>query len=334
MSQPFLTGIFKKSLHMFFNAVKFAVLRANYYAGNYKNVVWLLGDGRSGTTFVANLIDWNRQYRELFEPFHPVYVKQMAGISFHNYIRPTDTNHPFTQIASEVFTGRISNSFIDIANKRLIYHDLLIKDIFANLFAYWAYQNFSHLNIKVILLLRNPFAVALSKYKKKHWHWMTDPRDFLKQKDLVDDFLHPYMNIIKDIGDDYIERQIMIWSIINLIPIRQFNKDQFYVLFYEDLISHPYEELSRLFEYINPTFDSVAVDRAVQKLAIPSWVAGSNSNIAQGKSPIDSWIEEITPQQLQSGKKILQSFGLNNLYEDNGLPNRSALNSFLKNKQN
>jgi hypothetical protein len=102
----------------------------------------------------------------MFEPFHPIYVKPMQNLAFHQYIRPGNVDHPFAAIAEDVFTGKLTSPFVDSAHTRLVYHDLLIKDIFANLFAQWAYQTFHNLDIKIILLIRNPFAVALSKYKK------------------------------------------------------------------------------------------------------------------------------------------------------------------------
>jgi hypothetical protein len=324
---PNTVKILNKPLLITKEAARFAIIRANYYAGNYQNAVWLIGDGRSGTTYVSSLLNWNHKYREMFEPFHPIYVKQMKDLPFHKYIRPDDVNNALAGIASDVFTGKLTSSFIDISNRRLVYKNLLIKDIFANLLANWAYHTFSHLDIKVILLLRNPFAVALSKYKKKHWHWMTDPKAFLDQQQLMDDHLRPFKELIKNIGDDYIERQILIWSIINYVPLRQFNRDQLHVLFYEDIIAQPGKELASLFNYINPTMDSSAIDHALQKLHIPSWVSGSESNIRKGKSPIDSWQKEITPEQLQNGRAILERFGFSQLYKENGLPERSALNS-------
>jgi len=324
---PNTVKILKKPLLITKEAARFAIIRANYYAGNYQNAVWLIGDGRSGTTFVSSLLNWNHKYREMFEPFHPIYVKQMKSLPFHKYIRPNDANNAFTRIAADVFTGKLTSPFIDIANRRFVYKSLLIKDIFANLLANWAYHTFSDLEIKVILLLRNPFAVALSKYKKKHWHWMTDPKEFLKQQQLMDDHLHPFKDLIENISDDYIERQILIWSIINYVPLRQFNNNQLHVLFYEDIVSQPREELTSLFNYIDPTLDSLAIDCALQKLHVPSRVSGSESNIKKGQSPIDSWQKEITPKQLKNGREILDQFGFGQLYKEDGLPERSALNS-------
>jgi hypothetical protein len=323
----------KKLFRISRGAIRFAVLRANYYAGNYKKVVWLIGDGRSGTTYVSNLINCNGQYREMFEPFHPIYVKPMQKLAFHQYIRPAEAEHPFSAIARDVFTGKFTNTFVNSAHLRLVYRGLLIKDIFANLFAYWAYKTFRDLNMKVILLIRNPFAVALSKYGKRRWHWLTDPKEFLKQPDLMNDYLEPYEDLIKNISDDYIERQILIWSIVNYVPLQQFSADQLHVLCYEDIIAQPEQTLAALFNYINPASAQAALGQALQKLHIPSWVSGNDSNIAQGKSPLHSWQEQLSPQQIRAGQNILQCFGLDRLYGKDYLPDRNVLDTLINKKE-
>ncbi len=43
--------------------------------------------------------------------------------------------------------------------------------------------------IKPILLIRNPYAVALSKTERKHWGWMNDPKEFLLQKSLRENLI-------------------------------------------------------------------------------------------------------------------------------------------------
>jgi hypothetical protein len=80
--------------------------------------------------------------------------------------------------------------------------------VFANLFAYHLCQRFP--NVKPALLIRKPFEVALSKHKKSNWNWTTDPRDFLKQPQLVEDYLQPFAELIERIGagDDPIAKHI------------------------------------------------------------------------------------------------------------------------------
>ena len=167
-----------------FYPARVCVMSANRRRGNFRDAIWLFGDGRSGTTWVSELINWDRSYREMFEPFHPKKIRRMRGMRLHQYIRPGDSDHPFLRRASDVFSGRFSSPRVDHANWSLSYRGLLIKDIFANLLAGWAAQQFPA--VKMVLLIRNPFAVALSKSKRRRWSWLTDPSELLAQPELVD----------------------------------------------------------------------------------------------------------------------------------------------------
>ena len=45
------------------------------FCKDQKNVVFISGVGRSGTTWLTELINYNHRYRILFEPFHNKKVK-------------------------------------------------------------------------------------------------------------------------------------------------------------------------------------------------------------------------------------------------------------------
>lgn len=308
---------------------KSAVVRANYHLGNYKHVVWLIGDGRSGTTWVADVINWDKRYREMFEPFHPLLVSDMHSMALHQYIRVNDTSTPLIRVAADVFAGRFTHHRVDQQNTRLLYRGLLIKDIFANLLACWASRHFP--GVKIVLLIRNPFAVAVSKWKRRYWSWMTDPRLFLQQPALLEDYLGPFQDAISQVSDDYVERQVMIWAIIHYVPLRQFKSGEIYTLFYENVYENPREEFSRLLRYLNPRLPphGVLSEGMVEAVARPSYVAGSESTVLLGQSPIGQWRKELTPNQVTAGKRILDMFGLGQLYGDDGRPKHSGVHAIL-----
>ncbi|MDD5036624.1 MAG: sulfotransferase domain-containing protein [Methylococcaceae bacterium] len=300
-------------------------MRANYVANNYKEVIWLLGDGRSGTTWIADLINHEKNYREMFEPFHPSLVKEMSFMLPQQYMRPHDSDDRLEKVSGDVFSGKFTHYVVDVANRPSIYNGLLIKDIFANLFSYWASLRFS--NLKIIFLIRHPFAVALSKSKKKDWFWLTNPLDLLSQGNLYEDYLYQFEDVIQETSrkGDYVLSQILIWSIINYVPLRQFNPGQIYVVFYEEAYMDPSREISKIFQFIRPeaenpqiTFDGKAVKR-------PSRFSGKESNLLAGKSPVTSWKDELTPQQIDAGLKILECFGFDELYDDDSEPNWQVL---------
>jgi hypothetical protein len=292
---------------------------------NYREVVWLIGSGRSGTTWVSNLINHDKSYRELFEPFHPKTIKYVKQPILHKYIASAEHEPDLEKFANEVFTGKFTIPQIDKGNKTKRYNKLLVKDISVNLFAHSLFQNYPFL--KVVLLIRNPFAVALSKIKTQDWGWMNNPQDFLKQEKLVNDFLTPFVPLINKIGNgtDPLEKQILIWCIINYIPLKQFNQQELLVIFYEDFLSNPTDELARINNFIsNKDTDTSLLSEALIKK--PSKVTTSEKT----QFEIDAWKREITEEQFSRAQTILKAFGFDQLYLADGKPNPNFLMELQK----
>ena len=307
--------------------VRDVTLHANRLLDNYDEVIWLIGDGRSGTTWVSDLLNHDKKYREMFEPFHPQHVDEMSFLSPHEYVRADDSHDQLKHIAADVFSGTFTHPVVDSANHSHLYSGLLIKDIFANLFAYWASIRFP--NLKIILLIRNPFSVALSKSKKKDWYWVTDPMLLLNQRKLYEDYLHPFEELIKKTSEnnDYILRQILIWSIINYVPLRQFPSNKIHIAFYEEVFADTNNQISSAFRFVKNTRENCHVELDDETIKRPSRVVSKDSSLFQDKSPVTSWKNEFSPKQIDAGLNILDEFGLAELYDDNSLPNRKVLNT-------
>ena len=305
--------------------MKRPILAANHRLGNYREALWLIGDGRSGTTWVADLVGAQGRYRRMFEPFHPQMVSQASFLRPHLYVRPNATDERLRTFAANVLSGRFSHQHVDAANGAFSYRGLLIKDIFANLFAYWASLQFP--GVKVTLLLRNPFAVALSKSRKRHWYWLTEPLDLLGQQDLREDFLGPFEDTIRETSatGNYLLKQILIWSINNYVPLRQFSPGQLHVTFYEDVYASPNREVAAILANVRQGQAPPHVDIDHNVISRPSWVSGNESTLARGRSPITSWRQELSTRDIDSGMRILERFGLAELYDENVQPRRDAL---------
>ncbi|MEL6159316.1 MAG: sulfotransferase domain-containing protein [Cyanobacteria bacterium J06623_5] len=309
------------------------VIKANYHLGNYKDVVWLAGDGRSGTTWVSNLVNWHGQYREMFEPFHPELIAELRAAKLHQYLKPNDVDNELSSILRSIFSGEFYHPRPDALNRRFLYKGLLVKDIFANLLIGWVNQQLPH--IKKVLVIRNPFAVALSKQKRVRGLWMKNPRDFLLQPSLIEDYLSPFEGLIKRVGGSFLERQLMIWAIIHYVPLqqmrdRQINQSDVYILFYENLFAQPREEVRKLFEYLFEREIPTMNEKLLAKIERPSRSPGKDSNIMLGKSPVDSWRNEISAQQLEQGVRLLENFGLHELYGSSSTPHEEALLKLLE----
>lgn len=292
----------------------------------YEDVIWVVGDGRSGTTWLGDLINFDRRRRQLFEPFHPMLVEPMKEFNPFQYIRPEDRPENLYRLTKRVFNGAFQHPRVDRFSDGFLYDGLIIKDIFANLFVKWAHVHFPM--VKKILILRHPFAVALSKQKLQRWSWLNDPLEFLNQKQLFQDHLLPFEDTIKR-ANSYFERQVTIWAIVHYVPFRQLTQNELCIVFYEDLCNNPETELKRLFEYLSPDTSNESLAGALSILDVPTVVTRSRTGATVGKKALDGWRKELTPDQIESGLAILRAFHLDGVYSDQLYPNRTAVEDLL-----
>ena len=81
------------------------VLKVNYLLGNYQEVAWIIGDGRSGTTWLSRLINYRRHYRDMFEPIHPELVQQADFLQPLEYVRPGQSYPQLERLIDLIVSG-------------------------------------------------------------------------------------------------------------------------------------------------------------------------------------------------------------------------------------
>ncbi len=288
--------------------------------GPYQRKVWLLGAPRSGTTWILQLLNSQGNYRIVFEPFHPLKVKEAKFLAPHHYSAPKAADARLKDFSGKVFSGKLANTWTERLNETHGQKDLLIKDVFANLLA----ASVAEADVKVLFVIRNPYAVAYSKWLKKDWFWMKDVRDFLQDKNLVNDHLSPHVELILEVGKsgDFLLNQIAIWCIIHYVPFRNLSQSRVHYLFYEDLKENPHGEMEKINAYIGETEKNI---KPLSKELIER-----PSPVSSGKSSA-TWKEHFTSEQLEKSTEILKAFGLNELYDENGNPSRTILDKLINN---
>jgi len=294
-------------------------IRLSALLGRFKHPVWVIGAGRSGTTWLCNLMCARHKYRFLFEPFKASHNPETGFLPAHYYLRPGASNTRLLKLSDKVFNGRTFFPDLDFANKHKLFDGLLVKDISANLFSY-SLQKVKP-EIDLILIIRNPFAVALSRQNKQDWEWFKQPEIFLNQKHLKVDYLEPFKDLILEISktDNYILKQILIWSITHYVPINQFSSNQMQVVFYEDLVTYTSRELQRLENELRNKRPSSQTELADSTIYHPSRTTSLTSAELKSKSPVD-WKNHIREKDLTYGNMILKQFDLDFLYRENGYP--------------
>ncbi len=312
----------------FYYLIKRPAFTCNYLFGNYKEKIWLVGSARSGTTWIASLINWQNNYRELFEPFNFLVGDKLHAR--HPYVRDGLDNEYLENMGRRIFSGLPVTRRIDQGNGGELIREftnthegVLVKDVTSHFYAHLIKQRYP--NIKLIFLIRNPFSVAISKLKKKDWFSAEEQLAALSQPHLVEDVLSDHRHHLAAAKKDSFLREIMYWSVTNHVPLKRLSSfDDVYRIYYEDFFLNPLDELIKLHSFFwsekRFTFESGAINKIVRN---PSRVTGSSGTVARGLSPIYNWQSELSHEQIRRAREIIASFGLDGLYGGEALPKRT-----------
>jgi hypothetical protein len=293
--------------------------------GRYRDVIWIAGDGRSGTTWLEQILNYTGNRRIVFEPFHPFRVEPMSSLRPLHYARPDSPSTELALLADRVFSGTFYHPLVDRGKVRLVHDGLLVKDIFANLFLGWADRRYP--DVQKILIMRHPFAVASSKLRLQSWHWVDSATTLLEQKHLVDDYLRPHVDMISSVSDPF-EMHVLLWSIMNMVPLLQLPESRLRVVTYEGLCRSPNEELKCLVDWLGWESTVLEDPKLENAISRPSRTVRTDSAIQVASDPVTSWFEHVTTDMRHRGQRILESFGLEDLYTEDGLPDPTAIKRF------
>jgi len=288
----------------------------------FKNTILLIGSGRGGTTWLAELINADNTFRYVFEPFHPHRVKEFAQFRNRQYLRPENDDPRYLHPTALALSGRIRNDWCDQYNRRLFCSRRLVKDIRLGLLVGWIQAHFPQ--IPIVTIIRHPCAVAASRLFNKR-PTQFELEDILSQNQLIEDWLTPFIPTIRTARTDF-ERQVAIWCIETLLPLRTLSKNSL-VIFYEHLCIEPRTEIDRLCSYLQLNSSK----RMLQQLSKPSsQIRKGASAIDLGQDPVTLWRQHIDQQAVQRAFEILDAFGLTYLYASDGMPRLSGQDVLAK----
>jgi Sulfotransferase family len=282
--------------------------------GAHRSSVFLAGSGRSGTTWVAEVINHRNGYRLVFEPFHPGRVDVCRGFRRKQYLRPDDRREEYLGPARRILTGGLSSPWTGRFNRKLVARRRLIKEIRANLLLGWMGENFP--GMPIVLLLRHPCAVVASRLALG---WRDNLWETMEQKELVEDFLLSVEAEVREARGAF-ERHVFSWCIENYVPLRQFGAGEIHLSFYENFLVHPEDEVRRLFAFLGEDLDR----RVWRALSRPSPLS------LRGMSPsVDAWRSSVSDSELERAMEILGLFGLDRVYGEGAMPDPSGAHAMM-----
>jgi len=293
------------------------------YGLSHKSAVFLAGSGRSGTTWIASLINYRGEYRYIFEPFNPKYTPSCKDFNYYLYLRPEDRADKYFRQARSLITGRAGyNGPTHRYNKRHLCGRRLIKEVRAHLWLKWLHFQFP--GLPIILLMRHPCANLLSRIKGRLPNFF---EDLFSQKELFEDFLQPFQREIEQARSaTEWEQRMFAWCIQHYVPLHQFRKGEIHLAFYEQFAENPSEELRRMFSFLGRSFD----ESIFEALKRPSPVTRKGAAILTGESLVARWKNEVPESIVRRSVQILSIFGLDEIYSEDPMPNAANALAMLQ----
>ena len=276
---------------------------------------FVAGTGRSGTAWVANIVNYDRRARYVFEPFNPYKVSECAGFRYRQYLRPDETSERYVGPARLIISGRIANDWIDQFNTAVVSKRRVVKEIRANLMVKWLKERFP--GIRLIMTLRHPCADANSRLRLG---WQSHLDELLAQDGLIADHLAPFAADIRAASTPF-EKHVFLWCVENYVPLRQLDPGDAAFVFYEHLCTTPAQEVGKLFAFLGWP----VTDAALGRLAQPSEFTREESAVHSGADLVEGWRRYVDPAQAARAIDILRLFGLDAVYSlDTSMPNADA----------
>lgn len=283
--------------------------------------ILVTGAHRSGTTWVGRMLCASGEAFYVSEPFNvgtlgPRWIPK--GFPFWFYHIPADGDSEYEKELQKVIELRYS-VFRNVLRIRSLRHcgrmvrdwtlsqwarlsrkRPLIKDPIALFSAEWLADRF---NMQVVVMIRHPAAFASSL---KRLGWQFDFSNWLKQELLMQHFLQPFRDQIREYTTekkDIIDQAIMMWNVIYSVVhrYRQIHPGWLFVK-HEELAANPLEGFTELYRYCNLTLNKKARSKilAYSTSKNPKEVpAGDPGSIKRdSRATIKRWKHRLTQGEL------------------------------------
>jgi hypothetical protein len=281
-----------------------------------RSTLVIAGSPRSGTTWLAELLNQIPRSAILFEPEHVQQVPQAraAGLTWHTIKDPDDDWPEGEQFFAKVFRGQLitgwTASHVPLGNA-VAPRTWIVKFVDANFMLGWLTKRFP---IRPpALLIRHPCAVIASQLRRG-WSNSHPPRlkGFLAK--------HPEFTDYLETLSDPAEFAAALWSMQTYAPLSLPKPWPFQLIPYEELATNPGSELSRLFSAWKMPMPDGVLERAIR----PSGTTDLDSALRSGSDPSGAWRKSLSPRQIEGILRVIERFGLN-FYGEDARPDLSKL---------
>lgn len=284
------------------------------------DTILVASTGRSGSTFVAQILSSLPGYHLIYEPFNlgsnP--IARENGFNWNTYMTPGTRDPDKEEYLARILDGR------ELSTRTLNRHTIepltllqlqgyVVKTINSMLMLRWICDCFP---TKAVWLLRHPCAVVASQLRAGGWSWHEDKEVISIPDRLMKEY--PHMQKVYDSLSSSEENLAFIWAMHNFLPFKK--GGDFTTTTYEKIVSDRESEVDRLFAALNhPTPDA-----AIKQLSQES--ASGSSFEFERKDLLTDWKQRLSDSQIERILNVVHRMGVT-CYTEAPHPNYNSLST-------
>jgi len=289
----------------------------------------VLSFGRSGSTWISDIISKSLGGLLLFEPLHP------ETCSFAQEICYSDATAPELSVRSEKLLDRmltkqdhnrwllrnhlfspleeVSQAFVETVWEECAV--LGFKEIRANFLIDWLLE---HFHARIVYLVRHPYAVIASLHRRKnfwnefgfeqHWrlfqeHVLFNPRHLA--------LLRPYLPIITAAQTQTV-RETVMWAVTHKVATATLAEHGLPIFYYEDFYENPFPTTRSLLSYLGHDASIHPAHIFVPSMTTIRTVHGLSSSESDyaTKGLAIFWQDILSPTELRIIGEIVRAFDI------------------------
>jgi Sulfotransferase family len=295
--------------------------------------IFVVGSGRSGTTWVGDVLCTASGCVPVFEPLSQRLVPECPRWKQPGpYLRQGTSYPQWEAYFDGVLSGRISNRWtrqdyrrmpkllarrpltgrIGVRLAQMQYHwqemrgnRYLVKEVHGNLALAWLQR---YTSARLVYLIRHPCAVVGSRMRLPDHSWDFAMDEILGEHELMRDFLEPFRTTISG-ATTLLERLTVSWCIENLVPLSHARSHDWLCCCYEEFLSGRDAVFARVFRWLG------LLPTEVTKKAL-ELVVSSPTHDPHTSRP---WHAPLSEAEGDSVLRICEAFGLK-LYGRQNMP--------------
>lgn len=272
--------------------------------------VAILGNGRSGTSWIGKTVGRAEGALYYREPCHPRTTGIDDDTVWSRYVPPDGDDPHFRRCLETAFRGRLLDvnewSLDEVSARFGGTRRVVVKEVACFLSAEWVYRRWRP---RTVIVVRHPCPsvrsvqrLGLAAPERRRF------RELIENPRLVDEYLAPFLPHLQRL-ESPLELSAAIWAIKNHVAVQALARHPEWILMrYEDVCAQPLDRFRWLFEQLALPW-SLELEQWLNE-STTQWEAGPHATSKISSQQIDGWRQQMTPEERDTVRRVVAPFCL------------------------